>query len=487
MILLLKAEVHESGFRFLFCKRMSYLLDFVKSFDENERKQFLHLDVIGKEELVRDEYANNAHKKNFDERHLLSKFKLTQSHFDKITSTLLDKTISKFFGDDYNQALFVILQKGLSALMFHELKLIEKRLYKSNNLKQSIKFYRAAFENLRSMFHPNYNSKLTRNYGAKYLQALGKERKIEDECYVSSMSLYGDILESTYAATDNLLLPQAKEELKKWEQEACESKSPEAEFYVSFVYATYYKYFTEDAQAFLKTNEQALTAYRKTTGTVDSKYEGIVLCELGFGNMCSNLFSTALEFYDEAIQKYAETIGKSFYHTGNYFGAAVCSRNYSLAQKIFDIHLKPKIQPTTNRSVLFDIYFMAAWFNIHESKFDAAAEYLQLMQQYKKKETTIIGQAMLRQLESAYFYFSGNIKTASITIEKNLRFLQKLMHQSSYANYYLQYVDVLGKLIKLEQNKLRFPERLFIQLDALPQGINQFYNIPLLEKAEKFR
>jgi hypothetical protein len=466
---------------------MSYLLDFVKSFDETELKQFRQLDLIGKEELLRDEYANHARQKNFNEANLVSKYILTQSHFDKINSVLLDKIVAKLFADDYNQTLFVILQKGLSALMFHELKVIEKRLSKNINPKQAIKFYRAAFENLRSMFHPNYNSKLTRNYGEKYLQALGKDKTAGDECYVSLMSLYGDIIESTYAATDNLQIPKAKQELEKWSQRAKGRKDPEAEFYVSFVFATYYKYFTEDAQAFLKANEQALNAYRKTTGRIDDKYEGIVLCELGFGNMCMNNFSAALKFYGEAIQKYADTIGKSFYHTGNYFGAAVCSKNYSLAQEIFDTHLKPKIQPTTNRSVLFDIYFMTAWFNIHQSKFDTAAAYLQLLQQYKKKETTIMGQAMLRQLESAYFYFSGDAATASLTIDKNLRFLLKLVRQSSYASYYLQYVDLLGKLIKFEQGKLRFPQKFFSQLDALPQGINQFYNIPLLEKVAQFR
>lgn len=466
---------------------MSYLLDFVKAFTEDELRQFRQLDLIGKEELLRDEYTNHANGKTFSEAALVSKHKLTQSHFDKINSVLLDKIVAQLFGDDYNQTLYVILQKGLSALMFHELKVMEKRLSKGTNPNQSIKFYRAAFENLRSMFHPNYNSKLTRSYGAKYLQALGKEKKVSDECYVGLMSLNGDIIESIYGATESFLQPKAKQELEKWREVSEYRKCSECAFYVSFVYATFYKYYTEDAQQFLKANEDALIAFAESKNGIESKYEGIVLCELGFGNICLDNFATALNFYDEAIRKYPETIGKSFYHTGNYFGAAVSSRNYKLAQQIFNSHLKPIVQPTTNRSVLFDIYFMAAWFNIHTADFDAAAEYLQLLQQYRKREITAMGQAMLRQLESAFFYFSGDVKTASLSIDKNLRFLQKMMQQSSYANYYLQYVDVLGKLIKLEQGKLRFPGKLFQQLDALPKGINQFYNIPLLEKAEQYR
>ena len=212
-----------------------------------------------------------------------------------------------------------------------------------------------------------------------------------------------------------------------------------------------------------------------------------MLCELGFGHSCVNQFASALRYYEEAMQQFPTTIGKSFYHSGDYFGAAVCSKNYSKAQTIFDQYLLPRIQATNNRSVLFDLYFMAAWFCLHQKKYAQTAEYLRLLQQYKKKETTIMGQAMLRQLESAYFYFSNDLSTAALTIEKNLRFLQKLMRQSNYAQYYLQYVDVLSRLIKLEQGTLRSPDKLFALLDSMPQGVNQFYNIPLQERAARWR
>ena len=46
---------------------MSYLLDFVKSFTEPELNQFRHLDLIGKEESVRDEYLRCVTDKEFDD------------------------------------------------------------------------------------------------------------------------------------------------------------------------------------------------------------------------------------------------------------------------------------------------------------------------------------------------------------------------------------------------------------------------------------
>ena len=103
---------------------MSYLLDFVKSFNEEELKQFRQLDLIGKEELVRDEYAHHPPANKADEAKLAVRLKLTQSHFDKINSVLLSKIIQQLYGDDYKKILSAILLRGLSDLLLHEIKMM---------------------------------------------------------------------------------------------------------------------------------------------------------------------------------------------------------------------------------------------------------------------------------------------------------------------------------------------------------------------------
>ena len=107
---------------------MSYLLDFVRSFSPGELTQFRYLDVIGKEEMVRDIYASDAKDPKFDEAVLPKKLQLSQSHFDKINSILLDKSIAALFGTDDSNTLSTILNKGLSALMLHELKILGRNL-----------------------------------------------------------------------------------------------------------------------------------------------------------------------------------------------------------------------------------------------------------------------------------------------------------------------------------------------------------------------
>src|SRR4051812_44946483 len=112
---------------------MSYLLDFLRSFNQNELTAFKKLDLVGKEELVRDEYIRQLENKKLDEAKLPAKLQLSPSHFDKINSVLLDKIIFQMFGDDYRKILGDILARGLSGLMLHELRIIQRRILKEKN------------------------------------------------------------------------------------------------------------------------------------------------------------------------------------------------------------------------------------------------------------------------------------------------------------------------------------------------------------------
>ncbi|MCX6198357.1 MAG: hypothetical protein NTY88_03925 [Bacteroidetes bacterium] len=355
---------------------MSYLLDFVKSFDENELKQFRKLDLIGKEELLRDEYANHASKKDFSETNLVSKYKLTQSHFDKINSVVLDKTIAQFYDDDYNKAFSSILMKGLTDLMLHEQKIIERRILKTVNGSEKTKFYKAAFENLRSMFHPKYNSKLTHEYGKKYLNSLGKKRTLTDESYVAMLSLYGDIISEKFAGNEAIYFSQAEAVLKKWEKKILATKNSSAHFYYYFVFATCHKHLAETGKEMLPAYHLALKAIEQNSSGVEEKFKGITLCEIGFGNIESNNFKTAQEFYERGLNEYPDTVGKSHYHGGNYFCVCLINKDYEKAQRAFEKYLLPRIQPGTNRSVLFDMYMMGSLLNLHRKNYDEAFRYL---------------------------------------------------------------------------------------------------------------
>src|SRR5688572_25719157 len=98
---------------------MSYLLDLIKSFDDDELNRFRALEVVGKEQLVRDAYAAQAQQKDSNEAALQRKLEITKSHFDKITSVLLDKSLTHLAGPDRKAKLEFLAAKQLYDLVLH--------------------------------------------------------------------------------------------------------------------------------------------------------------------------------------------------------------------------------------------------------------------------------------------------------------------------------------------------------------------------------
>jgi hypothetical protein len=463
---------------------MSYLLDLIRTLTDSEMKGFRHLDVIGKEESVRDLYAKLAHDPAFDESTIGQTLSISAVHLLKINSILLDKTITALYGHDHSKVFTELLSKGLSSLMLHELKIREKGIVKVAKGKALVSFYRAAFDILCSMYHPNYDSVLTHQFGEKYLKALGAKATMAEQSFVNMTALYGDIIAAAYSGQAEIFKPKAEKLLSIWERKSTESHDPVVRFYTNFAKATFYKHMTEDARNFVNSHEAGLAAFKNSKGTIEKKYEAVLLCELGLGHIFIESYAKAQEYYTEAFERFSDTIGKSIYHSGHYFHVAHLNSNFELANVIFERYLKPKIQDSTNRSVLFDIYLLAVWSHIQQKQFDKAHFYLTLLKQYRKNDITMIGHAMVRQVESAYFYLSGDSQTAAVTISKNLRFVKKISQQSSSFQYYLIYLDTLDKLIKMEQHTLRHPDKLKAQILSLPGGIYLNYNRPLQERDE---
>ena len=461
---------------------MSYLLDFVKTLTTDEMKKFVHLDVIGKEELVRDVYAHHAQSKNFDETKQAWKLNLTQTHFDKINSILLDKCILALYGSNTSLALSSILHKGLTSLVLHEIKILEKKTLAQKDATVTTTFYLGAFEALRGIFHPNYSSILTHQFGKKYLLSLGDNCTITEEAYIAMMTLYADIVAACYGGNEEGFKPEAERILKKWEKKITHSEQTEAGLYILFAKATYYKHMSDDIVEFQQTNEKALALLKNGKWQLSDRYLGVIMCELGLGYIFSQQYDKALESYNTAFELFPDTIGKNMYHIGHYFTAILINGKYEKANQVFELYIQPKILPATNPSLLFDIYMLAGWSYILQNKLSEAFEYLNKLRTYRKNSITLLGQVMVRHMESTFFYLNGDKLTASAILSKNTRYIKKVVNQSFYFRYYLSYLDVLTQLIKMEQGKLQPTQKIEMQIKSLTGGIYHHYNSILMER-----
>ncbi len=455
---------------------MSYLLDFVKSFDESELKQFRQLDLVGKEELLRDEYANHAQTKDFTEENLILKYQLTQSHFDKINSVLLDKTITKFYGDDFNLVLSKLLAKGLSQLMWHELKILERGTLKQGNKTLHTKFYQAAFENLSRMYHPHYNSKLTHGYGKKFLQALGEKATIADKTFVALYIHLADMLEQSVAGNEEKYRATAFAVLEKWRKKLEKTKSSVAHFYYHYAFATYIKYYGSEIEAFILAHEKGLELLNICEKKLNERFRLRVLCELGFGYMEGNNFERAEYYYKQALELPSNYAGGSSYHTTSYLYACLLNKNVKQAEMVFEKHLSPFLKQGLNRSMQFDVLVAAYVVHLHAQKLEKAFSYLETIRAYGRNELTRQGHIMIRVCETLYFYCLADYQLSETIASKNLRFLNRTENKTEQFDYHRKLFDCILKLSRQKQKGNSIPLELQQQIKSLKGGLYGIFN-----------
>ncbi|HLP52315.1 MAG TPA: hypothetical protein VK154_15605 [Chitinophagales bacterium] len=455
---------------------MSYLLDFVRSLDESELIILKELELTGKEKAIRDAYALHKQDKKFSEAALPAKLALSQSHFDKINSVLLDKTITHFYGDDYKLALQALRLKGLSDLMLHELKITERRILRQKALRLDAEFYRVAFDTMCRMFHPHYNPVLTQLYGKKYLQSLGKACTIADEAYIELIRLQADMIAQSVAGNEEGYRGEAKRRVDAWKKKIEKARNPVASFFYYYAYSQYIKYYGTEVALFIDALEQALKELKACPEEIEIQFGSRILCELGFGYSEEADFEKSFACYHKAFTQAAAIPKLNHYHTLHYMLAALLTNQIPIAKKIGNERLKPFLTEGVNRSVRFDIVSNLFVLCLHLKDYDEAFEYLKELRAYKKNEMTRLGQVFLRLYETLYFYVTRQYDIAASFAGKNLKFLNRPENRSEQTVYFLDIIDCIDKLIKLKQRRLQSPKKLQEKIAGLKHGLYDVYN-----------
>lgn len=437
---------------------MSYLFDFIKTFDDKEWQVFRKLDLVGKEELVRDAYARHAKSNSFSEQKLPAALQISQAHFDKINSVLLDKTIHQLYGNDYVVSLRSLHKKGLSQLMLHELKIMERSVLKSRDAHQQTRFYLAAFESLRGMFHPDYNSKLTVLYGKKYLLSLGKKRNIADDAYVALGTHQADMLAQSVAGNEEGYRPAALRVLKTWEKKLHQSGNPLAWFHYYFTKSNYIKYYGTDASEFIEALLQCVELLPKLDAETQTSFGFRIYCELGFGYVEQKNFKQAEVYYSKAYKMPEAKTESRAYQAGCYLNLCLINKNYKRADSLFSNFLERYLQPGVNRSLQFDVLLNALILQLHTHKFDKAFHYLQRMRAYRKNELSRMGQILIRTCETLYFYTTGDYKVCMSMANKNVKFLNRKENRNEQTEYYRDLFYTLLHLAKSRTNTVSFAD-----------------------------
>ena len=456
---------------------MSYLLDLVKSFDENERKQFRHFDVIGKEELVCLQYAKHAAGKDFDETLLPAKLQLTKSHFDKINSVLLNKALLHFAGPVLKDKLDYLGRKQLPRLILHELKLTEKKLKKQNDTGTLLQFYEEAF---RSTITANYNNFPLReidHYAQSYMRLLGKEQEaLKYRMFAhlhETMIRYHSAREQGSVENEKSL-----RHLLNLQQSVSGKKMYEVEMRIHLGLSAYYE--IDDIHKTLHHLLEADAAARKVYDTISDKDKSFLLAMLGQQMLVLSRYPEAIAKYNELFTRFPYR-ANYLYHPYQLVFALLIVKDFKRAEEAMKKYIEPFLKNENARNFHFDIMRLYAIYHLLNKETAKAGDYLQRILQFGKQDFTPLGDVLFRLVHNVYCVQTGDYALAADVLKKNIKFIDSKSETDGLEPYKKMFLD-LGKVIRYKSKgataKQPFPladleegegrARLFMDLIRLP-------------------
>lgn len=433
----------------------------------------------GNEYEVLLETIKHCNNPDCSDEYIQHKLQLSKSYFDKINSVLLNKCTTILAGSNsYEDAFSLYLEKDISDLVKHELKIREKQILKSGTKDEIAHFYYIAFQNLRRIPASDYNDDLAETTANKYL--LNKEQCTEaDELEIRAM------LEVTRA-----FIKAVTGEMKKYEPFFVEKMKAistqienkpyyNAHFHYQLAWANYYDYYTSNFPDLVNALKTALTYYEKAKGTISETYKIYAITKLAKAYCHGSHFEEALKIYQEAFDLFGNQLTRNPYHPTMYAIVSIINGKYAEAEVIMNNNLQHLLNSEKPGTLDFDIYRTYAILYMNQAKFDKAFLYLEEALKFRRTGISLLGDILLRMVHNAFFVLSGDLATAKATLARNFKFLSS-KENDPMVQEYTSYFKMLKQIIRYREGK-KLPKDFAEQLAPFRQGIMKLYG-DLLDK-----
>lgn len=461
---------------------MSFLLDLLRALNKEEVQKMLLMPVKGREEEVLQKTLNYRNISSEVDGEIQQQLGLSKSHFDKINSVLLEKSFA-FLTDGTDQKIFtLLLQKQLTDLLYHEMKMREKALLKKGTEKELRDFYLQAFLAARKVGVNKLDISLLRKYGAEYLKHFpkaGLQDKAEIWLMYEHTALFYNSVMGTFASYE----PEFWKSINKWERELKGKKLHRANFHLELAKANFYDFCTSDADNLIKSLETALKEFEAAKGTVPQPFQLYTYTKLAKAYCQGDFFEKALDTYREGMRKWPE-LKKNIYHPVMFAVIAIINHRFDEAQDMLDENTKDVILHRTDIGMFFNVARNYAVLHIHKNEFDKALEYIHMFLQVNRVETDLLGEILNRIVHNAYFAAIGDWETALNLIKKNKKFLAN-KPQSVMITEYDKFFNLLRLVVRHKAKDEKLPADFDEQMSAYRRNIAKLYGDLLLKVLEK--
>lgn len=429
---------------------MNYLSELISTLSPDELNKLAKLNLAGRELQV-FETVIAAHKQPLKtSSRPLAIDEISSTHFDKLSSKLTDKLLTMLAGEKFADRATFILQKGLSRMLLHELKIAQRKINSSKNNKEKKEFYITAFETMRRLSFDVLDLKLLRQY-ANHLKPY---LKASDSFSPNVLDLKFVYIENAFHFLNGEGIAYGPKALKNIQQifpTPEKHKSKTSYVYYHLCLSGYYKDFVDDQHTALTHAQTALKHIKLFPKGTDNS---VLISAYGMSaNILCNQskFEEALVIYKKAFKDFPNEMQKSYYHSFLYCITAMVCEDYDLTELLLDKYMKPFMDSNAALYFRTEAIRLYVLLKMYQRKYDEALIFLRELQRIKRKDLTDTAYIFLRMIENLYTLVTRDYTLAITQAKNNMKFLAR--KKFTYENCdYLDLFYTINALAKMKLN-----------------------------------
>ncbi len=396
---------------------MSWLHSVLTVLNENELSKLKELRLIGKEKEVLDSLMAISLNEHPDQSHLAKNLGISESHFYKINSVLLDKIFTLIVPEGNYSLLHWLRQKELYALLKNELKAQQKQKHSSD-------YYLSTFRLLIDLPYKYFDESLTNACGELYLNSL-QPILDADRMYVKYHLLFANC--NRFAAGKNPAsqFGYSESDLLQMKSELEATNYHLALYYLYRTLCNYYNYYLRNAGKSLEFLQYAIQLKDKISGFFPiniHQFLRLLYADalLGFKEV-EQSFVLYEEVFDEGID---ENMYGFYYHCEQYAITAILLKKYEKASQLLSKYFDPCL---ARKNDIYATRGALAYAKLYLSKneYKKALIYLNMGMEINEKSFYLPFEIQLRVLENMCFFLMDEYEFAKQLSVRNAKYIAK--------------------------------------------------------------
>lgn len=424
---------------------MNLAFNFLKYLHEQEQKQLSSIKLKGNALLLLNKMNAQIATNTCNRAAIQKELKLSDSHFDKLSSELLSAVYAHLFGNHALNLLRYLSEQSVYVKHFYaELKRQLKQIAKEPRKETKATFYYTCFNYILQYMPAMYKDEaVLKKLGALYLQHTLNKNAV----FLIDIKLVQVKIERLFAAAK---MAGQKEKiaanLKKLEKHLLNANEEEAFTY--YWTKLYYYNAIEDFHFSLSVSREAIDVLRK----YKSKQNSINLfrLELKVAELLYYIssFDESFKAFDALMQNplIKEVPDQGYYNT-KFLQICLITDKLKRAKQIITANIRSHTALYKNTMLPRDLISCAKYY-LFSGEYNKAFEFIQLGFEKNPKAKYFQYEIELRNLQTAYFFLSGQREVLPALCNRNLKFLRSHNYsakQSDFPHFYMLTKTLLRK------------------------------------------